>query len=139
MDTRPLPNVEFRLPEADGGVAMARRFTRDTLASWHYRGSYEEAVLVVSELVTNAILHGRGSRTLRLIGTAWRVRIEVADDNPVPPAIRQGGADGGWGMRLIEQLTTDWGVSPRDGGKVVWGEVHARIRPALVERRETVA
>ena len=120
------------LPSDGCSAGLARTFTRTTLDRWDYRGDHDDAVLVVSELVTNAVLHGTGTRTLRLVGTPWRVRVEVSDGNPVPPAARRSGADGGWGIRLVDQLATAWGVSPapNGGGKVVWCELTPAVAPA---------
>ena len=72
--------------------------------SWAYRGSHDDVVLVVSELITNALLHGLGSPALRLSGTRERVRIEVGDDSSVLPAQRPAGETGGWGLRVVARL-----------------------------------
>jgi anti-sigma regulatory factor (Ser/Thr protein kinase) len=124
VDTQPAAyDVELRLPQDDSGAGMARELVRETVPapeSWR-----EDVVLVVSELVTNALLHGTGTPVLRLIGTASRVRIEVLDHSPVLPAVRESGPDGGWGLPLVEQLTTGWGAYLHKGGKVVWCEMTA--------------
>jgi anti-sigma regulatory factor (Ser/Thr protein kinase) len=108
---------------ASGGAAEARRLARDRLSEWGYTGRHDDVVLVVSELVSNAIRHGWGTATIRLSGSSGRVRIEVADDSPVLPSVRQGGPDGGWGLALTERLSEHWGVERRDAGKVVWCEL----------------
>jgi anti-sigma regulatory factor (Ser/Thr protein kinase) len=116
-------DVELRLPRDDSGASVARDFVRETLPA--PEGWREDVVLVVSELVTNALLHGTGTPVLRLAGTAARVRIEVLDQSPVLPAIRVSGPDGGWGLPLVARLTTGWGAYHHDGGKVVWCEMAA--------------
>jgi anti-sigma regulatory factor (Ser/Thr protein kinase) len=117
--------VELRLAEGEGSAAAAREFVRETLRTadpaWR-----DDVVLIVSELVTNALLHGSGVPVLRLAGTARRVRVEVADHSPVLPAIRESGADGGWGLPMVEQLAKEWGAYREGDGKVVWCEMAAR-------------
>jgi hypothetical protein len=53
--------------------------------------------------------------------------------------VRQPGADGGWGLRLVERLTTQWGVLRCASGKVVWCEMRADLTPTLSQRQDTVA
>jgi anti-sigma regulatory factor (Ser/Thr protein kinase) len=79
----------------------------------------EDAVLLVSELVNNALLHGIGTIWLRIDVENDGVRVEVADQgnvsvapNPTP------GAHGGWGLRLVDELADDWGVL--EGSTRVW-------------------
>ncbi|HZG05528.1 MAG TPA: ATP-binding protein [Streptomyces sp.] len=116
-------DVELRLPESGDSIARARDLTRELLDERAYRGRHDDVVLVVSELVSNALRHGRGAPVLRLAGEAERVRVEVSDDSPVLPAPRQSGPDGGWGLTVIERLAVAWGVSGRDTGKTVWCEM----------------
>ena len=130
MDTRPATyDVELRLPRADGGAGMARDLVRDTLRPGEWR---DDVLLVVSELVTNALLHGTGRPLLRMVGTATEVRIEVHDDNPTLPRVRESGPDGGWGLPLVSRLTTGWGAYPDSAGgagagKVVWCQMRAGL------------
>lgn len=116
-------DVELRLPEELSSVAEARRFVRAMLAVWPFTGNHDDVELVVSELVGNALRHGRGRPVLRLSGMVDRLRVEVLDESPALPVPRRCGADGGWGLHLVERLTTAWGVSPFAGGKAVWCEL----------------
>lgn len=130
-----LAQAELGLPGDGASVALARAFTRATLTGWGYRGSVDDVVLVVGELVTNAVVHGGRTRSVRLVGSSRRARIEVADDSPELPIFREPGLDGGWGLRLVERISGgSWGVSLRGGGKVVWCEVGTRLR-LVVEPR----
>ncbi|MFT7839874.1 ATP-binding protein [Saccharothrix sp. BKS2] len=119
------PVAEFSAPPGRGGAALARDFVRRTLADWGYRGDHDDAVLVVSELVTNTLRHASGVPLLRLVGAARGLRIEVADSSPVLPRSRPPGSSGGWGVPLVQRLTACWGTEPRSGGKVVWCEMPA--------------
>ncbi|MEV6878554.1 ATP-binding protein [Amycolatopsis sp. NPDC051128] len=113
-------SAECALTDLAGGLALVRRFTRLTLTAWASGVEVEDALLIVTELATNALRHGGGHPVLRLsVGNA-HVRIEVLDDDPVPPVRRPVGADGGWGLALVERLSLAWGVGREGRGKVVW-------------------
>jgi anti-sigma regulatory factor (Ser/Thr protein kinase) len=120
VDFRVSECAEYAVPRTIDGVALAREFTRVTLGRLP---ALEDALLVVTELVTNAVLHGRGVPVLRLRTGAARLRIEVSDESPRPPKRRTSGADGGWGLALVDRLAADWGVVRAGRGKVVWCEL----------------
>lgn len=82
------------------------------------------ALLVSSELVTNAYRHGRGEIELRLSVHDDRLRIEVIDHGrDAAPAVREQAADGtgGWGLRIVDQLALQWGVF--EGATHVWADL----------------
>lgn len=82
--------------------------------------------LLVSELVTNAILHGRSSATVELHRPAETLRVAVRDDNPELPSVGEHpalGAEAGRGLQIVSVLARRWGVEPCDGGKAVWFEL----------------
>ncbi len=128
MDTQALPHTEVRLPENHRSAALAREFTRKTLTRWGHH-SWQDAAQVVSELVSNVLLHGHGEPVLRLLDVEGGVRVEVSDDSPQPPVIRRSGP-GGLGMQLVDRLSTSWGVSRRGRGKMVWCQLPAVPLPA---------
>lgn len=115
-----LTEAVFSLP--DGGASLARDFARRVLARSGYRGGTDDVVLVVDELVTNAVRHGGGRPVVRLTCSADRVLVEVADDGAACPVPRSGR----WGLRLVGVLCDAWGVAERAGRKVVWAELTAR-------------
>ena len=84
-------------------------------------------VLLTSEAVTNAVLHGRGRVRVRASSTYGRVRVEVADRSRRSPVAAPGDDLGehGRGLRLLEQCAADWGVDVGRLGKTVWFEVAA--------------
>jgi anti-sigma regulatory factor (Ser/Thr protein kinase) len=118
------------LPTADRAVRQARQATRDALAAWQLAHLEETAVLLVSELVTNAVLHARGTYAiavdLETAGT-W-LRIEVQDADPRWPQPRNSGAfdESGFGFMLVDALAAKWGVRETETGKVVWAELDTR-------------
>ena len=113
-------------------VARARKMVGDALAQWGVGGEdCEVTVLLVSELVTNALLHSRPPFELHAERRGDALRVEMSDADPEGwPAIRPTRPDvpGGRGLRLVESLAHDWGTE-RDGrGKRVWFEVVLRDR-----------
>jgi hypothetical protein len=106
------------------GVRAARRLTSATLRNLPGELS-SDAELVVTELVTNAVLHGEPPICFRLRGRRGRVRIEVEDAAHSMPLRGRGSAEGmtGRGLAVVESLTTAWGVEPADEGKAVWAEL----------------
>ncbi|MEV6399946.1 SpoIIE family protein phosphatase [Streptomyces sp. NPDC051907] len=113
----------WRLPDA---VMHARRFTARTLRSWGVVDELDAALLVVSELVTNAIAHTQGEVRMDLILSADRLRIAVNDASPrspVKPVSVSWEATGGRGLLIVEATTMAWGSVPLSGGKQVWAEI----------------
>ncbi|WP_406412121.1 SpoIIE family protein phosphatase [Streptomyces sp. NBC_01614] len=126
MAVRPLREswTVWRVPQA---VGHARRFTRRTLRAWGVPPQDMDAVLlVVSELVTNALVHTDGRVRLDLMLVNRRLRVAVADSSPrtpVKPASISWEATGGRGILLVEAMAATWGTVPVSGGKQVWSEI----------------
>jgi len=124
MASRPLREswTVWRVPQA---VGHARRFTRRTLRSWGVTADMDAALLVVSELVTNALVHTEGQVRLDITLVNDRLRLAVADASPRTPAKPTSigwEATGGRGILLVEAVSAAWGTLPVSGGKQVWAE-----------------
>jgi anti-sigma regulatory factor (Ser/Thr protein kinase) len=107
-------------------VRKARGFTADVLADDGVEASViEVAVLLVSELVTNAVVHARGPICLTVHTDAHWVRIEVEDSGHRRPVLRAATLDAvdGRGLLVVDKLATDWGTEQRATHKVVWFEI----------------
>ncbi|SHN26775.1 ATP-binding protein [Cryptosporangium aurantiacum] len=112
---------------------LARRFVADTLGPRADVDLVDAAELLVTELVTNAVVHARSRATVLIITGRDRsdVRIEVHDEAYEPP--RLGGFDpdalSGRGLALVDAMSDRWGVEP-DGpsrsGKRIWFELRVR-------------
>ncbi|MFF3395098.1 ATP-binding protein [Streptomyces sp. NPDC002669] len=112
-------------------VPLVRQFVRAALVDWTCDVRADDVLLCVSELVTNAVLHGvppgRGLR-VRLYweqaGGVLRIEVHDSGDGEVRP--RDSGAahdeEGGRGLLLVAALADRWGVGERNPGKVVWCE-----------------
>jgi anti-sigma regulatory factor (Ser/Thr protein kinase) len=126
MAVRPLREswTVWRVPEA---VRHARRFTARTLRAWGVSADQADAVLlVVSELVTNALVHADGQIRLDLTHVNHRLRVAVADGSPrtpVKPTSVGWEATGGRGILLVEAMSAAWGTVPVSGGKQVWADI----------------
>jgi anti-sigma regulatory factor (Ser/Thr protein kinase) len=94
-----------------------------------------DVALVVTELVTNAVLHGGGCSSVDISLAAAGVRVEVGDRSRVPPVVSHEAPDSltGRGVRLVKAVAARWGAESRPDGKVVWAEVtgEAATEPAL--------
>ena len=119
-----------RVLHLDGGLASssrARLFVREQLAGRVDEELADDAVLVTSELVTNATVHARTRAVLevRVTGVGGVV-VRVTDEHPAPPVRRRqlpGGASTGRGLHLLDVLCARWGSEPAAVGKTVWGEL----------------
>jgi anti-sigma regulatory factor (Ser/Thr protein kinase) len=88
------------------------------------------ATLVVSEVVTHAVIHARSDAELSLERSPTALRISVTDHGTGAPAPRELGAttDGGRGLMIVEKLSTSWGAEPTDTGNCVWAELAIESR-----------
>ncbi|MBV6698578.1 ATP-binding protein [Kitasatospora aureofaciens] len=143
--------VQLAVQADPAEVGRARRWVRSRLLNHGVDPDApmaETVVLVVSELVTNAVVHTGCPAVLRLClpvdeasagsasagsAQACPLRVEVADASQVAPAPRHAGADAdatnGRGLELVELLCDRWGWYPDGSGKRVWCEIGADARP----------
>jgi len=112
---------------------LARRFVADTLGPRADIDLLDAAELLVTELVTNAVVHARSPARVLIVTAAdrGRVRIEVHDDAHEPP--RMGSFDpdaiSGRGLALVDAMSDRWGVEPAGPtrtGKRIWFELRVR-------------
>ncbi|MFT4265492.1 MAG: ATP-binding protein [Nocardioides sp.] len=122
-------------------VAALRQIDRVDLADC--------AELAISELVSNAFLHGRDPITIQLLGSAERPRVEVHDGSQAAPLLPRDAtidalALSGRGLSLVSRASLAWGVTFDDAGKVVWFEPATDLaerdgaRAELADRRTSV-
>ncbi|NKI42449.1 ATP-binding protein [Streptomyces sp. LD120] len=108
-------------PSLESRVADARRLAEAYLRLWDLSPFVDEVVLVVSELVTNAVRYGNGRPVvLRVYVSDGALVIEVRDGSPLPARLRlvDEEAESGRGLFLVAALAREWGVSP--DGTTTW-------------------
>ncbi|GAA2475113.1 SpoIIE family protein phosphatase [Streptomyces gobitricini] len=110
-------------------IAAARQHLRELLHDWADPEQVDSAVLMVSEMLTNVLVHTDGDALLVAEATGdhgkRRLRVEVADSSDELPHRRRPGemASSGRGLILMEMLAHEWGVDPRGEGKSIWFEL----------------
>ena len=122
-----MEQVHSSFPRLPSSVALARAWADAQLHELLALSVFDagSVLLVVSELVTNAVLHGQGTIWLGLDIEPGCVEIRVRDAGPVfePPAVTEGLSTSGWGFQVVEAISVGWGVEPSESGKTVWAAV----------------
>jgi anti-sigma regulatory factor (Ser/Thr protein kinase) len=124
---RDLPAYSVTLPRTEASVARARRLVSASLRAWALEAGAEDACLVVSELVTNAVRHARLEVVhvkVSRIGPR-RVRVAVVDRSRAMPRVVEAGGDdeSGRGLAAVAGFSAAWGAEPMPWGKRVWADV----------------
>jgi anti-sigma regulatory factor (Ser/Thr protein kinase) len=113
------------LPVDARSVAAARRLLRSTLDG-HQQATIEDAVLMISELVTNAVRHARAAVLVLVTDHRHTVHVSVTDDNPTLPVAGrepEHHATSGRGLGIVDTLADRWGIIPTSDGKTIWFEI----------------
>jgi anti-sigma regulatory factor (Ser/Thr protein kinase) len=121
--------ARLRLPAELASVRTARRFVAERCAVLGLSAERcDDALLLTSELVTNAVLHGRSEVQVEVSGSPQRVRIAVVDENSRHPhrVSQDPDALDGRGLALVDAVALGWGVEDRPIGKAVWFELDVR-------------
>ena len=125
-DSAPLWATRWESEPPVEAVPLTRRRLSVVLGEWGLTGEpREDVLLVVTELLSNAVDHGRGPVRLTVELRSGSVRIEVHDTAPGPPrpqpldpyAVR------GRGLQMVEALSSRWGWTDGPAGKIVWADV----------------
>ncbi len=146
--------AQLTLQPESRAAGIARRWVRQELTDRSRTELLDSAVLGVSELVTNAVLHVRGEIFVRIVDADSKLRIEVYDDSPRPPdghppmltTRPSNPATIGRGLQIVDSISLSWGVAYEDAGKCVWFQPmpeHLPTRtgagPLIPEAREAQA
>ena len=116
--------AELRLPQDETSPAAARQFLRRATCLEHAGHVVEDAVLLVSEVVTNSVVHGGPPIVVAVdcdITDGLQVRVRDGSRELPRPRDARSTDEGGRGLSLLEVLSDDWGVETEPGdGKQVW-------------------
>ena len=113
-----------------GAPRASRRFVTGVLRRWSVPVDVvDRAQLLVSELVSNAVLHGHGKICIIVAPTdgARMFRIEVRNAGALEPVMRHAAPHelSGRGLHIVHELSHDWGTATDNGVTSVWFEMHA--------------
>lgn len=111
------------LPPTQESLAAARDCARSVCLEHGLDGDHcDAAVLVLSELLTNAVRYGADPVTYVIEARDGQLLLVVSDGSPAEPVVSRAEADAesGRGMRIVEELSSDWGCYVEDGHKQVW-------------------
>ena len=114
------------LADASTACADGRRFVAQHLSRWQVPAQVsDEATLLTSELIANAIRHAPPPLCLEVTVDTTKIRIDVHDSHPVAPALTRPdfNSSGGRGVWLVDTIASRWGYRPEPPGKVVWFEM----------------
>lgn len=120
-DARP---ETITVPSVPRSVAEVRRFA--VAACGDCAPDVQDTVaLLVSEVATNALVHGSGNVQVRVSRTGHTLRVEVSDGSSQAPRPRSADADaeGGRGLALVDALSDSWGTDFTASGKTVWFQI----------------
>ena len=121
-------DAQIKVEMTPDGPRAARAFLSDALLAWDQEGHADTAALLVSELVTNAIVHGRSAVQLRVAMLDSTIRVEVNDTSVQSPCLAPSSPSepGNYGLPLVDSLADQWGYEVIPGqGKRVWFELQA--------------
>ena len=131
--------AKLELGPAVSDVRLARQFLVSHCRRWGCTDLVEDAQLVVSELVTNAVVHAGRRCELGIAFRNGSLRVEVADEGGGGPEVQAASEhiEHGRGLLLVSAMTDAWGVEPLlAGGKVVWAELRSASEPPGGSRDE---
>lgn len=120
--------LQLEVRDGPGDVPRARHAVAAALHDAGVRTDHDAVALVLTELLTNAVLHGSGPITVHTSTRGDCVRVEVTDGAvaDVPHRVEAGPTrETGRGLHLVSVIADRWGVHPGAGGKTVWAEIDA--------------
>jgi anti-sigma regulatory factor (Ser/Thr protein kinase) len=122
--------IRAALPPDPAALAAARQVVRTACHAWSLPHLVDDAEVVVTEIVANAVQHGGGPVDMVLTRRVRYLHMSVRDRSPVPPSRSIPDPDtlqGGRGLLLLDAIAAGWGTAATDNGKAVWATL--RIDP----------
>jgi anti-sigma regulatory factor (Ser/Thr protein kinase) len=128
-------HVDVGLALQPQAAALARDAVRQALDRWHVRADrIDDAQLIASELVANALRHGSQPMELNLALSRGALTVAVIDHSAALPRMRDPGPldERGRGLPIVASLAQTWGVAPAPGGgKAVWARLPVEAWPTV--------
>lgn len=128
MSVQPVPGVApLRLDPTLDAAARARRYVEDFCALSPHKQACDVAVLLVSELVVNAVRHAGTPLQVHVLDVGDALRLSVTDYSRDMPQPRDAGLldEGGRGLMLVELMSRRWGIEMTGDGKTIWVDIPA--------------
>ncbi|HEX6681707.1 MAG TPA: ATP-binding protein [Candidatus Limnocylindrales bacterium] len=125
VDVEPEERYSVALPAIPQSCADAREFVAKVCQGWGIRRPVRLAQILISELVSNAVMHARSGLDVTVRRFGGGIELSVRDDGAgliladLPPDPR------GFGLQLVEAMSDAWGSAPTGAGKVVWARLVA--------------
>ena len=121
-----------RYPPDPAIISVVRSYAVDRLSVLKLGSLVEDVQILLTELITNVIMHAHTNFEVYLEAIGPGVRVEVTDDSPVMPVagLPAGAALSGRGLMLVQSMATRWGAHRNNGGKTVWFELNPDAAPA---------
>jgi anti-sigma regulatory factor (Ser/Thr protein kinase) len=123
----PLARSAYPLPAAPESVRRARAWVRITLTAQGHHDELDTALLIMSELASNAVIHATGPAVIKIVCEldAETLTLGVIDYGEGQPRLvnAAGNDERGRGLRLVDALCQEWGCHPCDGGKIVFARL----------------
>ncbi|MFJ7903668.1 SpoIIE family protein phosphatase, partial [Streptomyces sp. NPDC096198] len=122
LPAAPLATAATDLPCSARSVPAGREFLDKTLVAWDCTERTDDARLLLSEILTNAVQHAQGPLGVHVCRTDTDLTVEISDRSHHLPQPRQAADDEecGRGLLLVRTVADDWGVRPTDEGKTTW-------------------
>ena len=122
-----MATVTASFPPAWNAPHDVREFVREQLREWQAEDLATPTEILVSELVSNVVRHANSTIDLDVTFDDGTLSVEVRDGSSIVPAIRDlADAEGGFGLRIVEAVADEWGVTQLTNGKAVWFKLSRR-------------
>jgi two-component sensor histidine kinase len=114
--------LQANFPPEPASAGDARRLVSHALEEWGLVAAEETALLLVTELISNGVRHAQTALNLLLTYDGSHIHVGVSDEDQHPASMTPAAATShhGWGLRLVDRLSSDWGTVVDPHGKTVW-------------------
>ena len=129
---------QLHLPATPGAAALARRHVGEACHAWTLDHLTDPAQLIITELVSNAVLHAGTPVDVTITRRRRFLHLAVRDADPTPPRLRQidpAAAERGRGLRLIDAYAAGWGSLTGPRSKIVWATLRVVSPVGATEKR----